>query len=167
MVEKKLWKQAQVNGCFKHVDLKTLFSMSLSRFRGIKACMPAAFTPNIETKAPVGKTWCSIQEYTPTTDEWEPVQSIVNDFNENRRKYFRPSNQKIADESMSGYKPRQTKTGNLPSISNQPRKPVKLGIEFKNVACEASGVILYLEVVRSKVSYIYLLLLRFECCLSI
>ena len=133
--------------------------MSLSQFNRIKACITAAFTPNVETKAPDGKTWCPIPEYTPTTDEWGPVQSIVNDFNKNRRKHFRPSNQKIADESMSGYKPRQTKTENLPSISNQPRKPVKLGTEFKDVACEVSGVMLHLEIVRSKVSYVYLLLL--------
>ena len=52
--------------------------MSLSQFNRIKACIIAAFTPNVETKARDGKTWCPIPEYTPTTDEWGPVQAIVN-----------------------------------------------------------------------------------------
>merc|ERR1711966_271106 len=111
----------------------------------------------------MGTTWCPIPEKKPTNDEWGPLQAIVNDFNENRRNHLHSSNQKIADESISGYKPRQTKTGTLPSLTNQPRKPVSIGIEFKNVACIASGVMVHLEIVREKVSLIY----RFVVCVCV
>ena len=145
-----------MKGAIEQIDVKeVLGGMSCNRFYKIKSCIVAAFTPNEETKAPEGKTWCPIPEMKPTNDEWGPLQAIVNDFNENRRNHLHSSNQKIADESISGYQPRQTKTGTLPSLTNQPRKPVSMGIEFnKNVACSASRVRLHLEILREKVSLI-------------
>ena len=59
---------------------------------------------------------------------------------------------KIADKSMSGFKPRRSKTANLPNISNQLRKPVSIGTKFKTVACVVSGVMLFLEIFCEAVS---------------
>jgi hypothetical protein len=42
---------------------------------------------------------------------------------------------------MSGWRPKTTKTGNLPSLTYKPRKPVSLGTQFKNgVECLAGSM---------------------------
>jgi hypothetical protein len=42
---------------------------------------------------------------------------------------------------MSGWRPKTTKTGNLPSLTYEPRKPVSLGTQFKNgVECLAGSM---------------------------
>ena len=51
---------------------------------------------------------------------------------------------KIADEAMSFWKPRKTKTGGLPHCTFEPRKPNST--DFKNVANGTTGVCLHLEI---------------------
>ena len=79
-------------------------------------------------------------------DPWYPVRAFVNGFNEVRRQKIAASSQKIHDESMSGFQPRTTKSGNLPMLSFVDRKPVPLGTEFKNTGCSVTGTILHLEI---------------------
>ena len=103
---KKLWKPAtNVQGIIKAVDAFKLMGMSLTEFNCIKGCIVDSFTPNATTKPPAGKNWCPILTLTPMNDNWGPVQALVNEFNDTRSKFFRASNQKIFDESMSGFKP--------------------------------------------------------------
>ena len=47
------------------------------------------------------------------TDPWWMVSDGIRAFNHNRRETFKPSGVMVLDESMSAYKPRTTKTGEL------------------------------------------------------
>ena len=83
-------------------------------------------------------------------DPWYPLMGMINGFNNSRKTYVAASAIKTLDESMSGWKPRTTALGDLPNISFVIRKPVPLGTEFKNIACTATKIMLYLEVQRGK-----------------
>jgi len=73
------------------------------------------------------------------TDPWSMFRPGVRAFNANRRAHVTASNIKVADESMSAFQPRTTKTGQLPNLSFVQRKPKPLGTEFKTVADSTSG----------------------------
>jgi Transposase IS4 len=60
-------------------------------------------------------------------DPWWAFSSAVTEFNEQRKRLVRPSNWVVADESMSAWCPRKSKTGGLPNISYIIRKPEPLG----------------------------------------
>jgi Transposase IS4 len=67
----------------------------------------------------------------PVYDKWHPVRGLINAFNANRSETIAASVHKVMDESMSAFKPRTTKMGNLPHLSFIQRKPEPLGSEFK------------------------------------
>ena len=67
-------------------------------------------------------------------DEWWQVLGGIDGFNENRKKTVQAPNIRVLDESMSAFRPRTTKTGNLPFLSYVLRKPEPLGSEFKTLA---------------------------------
>ena len=54
------------------------------------------------------------------------------------------------DELMSAWKPRNTKTGDLPNITYILQKPEPLGSEFKCSACTRAKFMMYLEIQRGK-----------------
>ena len=83
-------------------------------------------------------------------DPYFPIISLINDFNANRRRTIAASATKVLDESMSAFRPRTDKTGGLPNISFIARKPEPLGIEFKDVACSKTGILLHLKLQRGK-----------------
>jgi hypothetical protein len=49
---------------------------------------------------------------------------------------------------MSGWRPKTTKTGNLPSLKNGPRKPVSLGTQFKNGGRYLAGSMAYQDLMQ-------------------
>jgi hypothetical protein len=73
------------------------------------------------------KYWCNDRR----DQDWEVIYPCLSDYNEKRRELF-CTVLLILDESMSGWRPKTTKTGNLPSLTYEPRKPVSLGTQFKN-----------------------------------
>ena len=146
---KKLWRPSAVQGVFVPPNLSKI--MKMSRFDRIKSCFAAAFACDENTNVKDGESWCCIDGYTPANDPWAAVQGLVNDFNKNRRTIFSASNRKILDESMSSFRPQQTKQGNLPNITYLPRKPKPLGTELKDIACAVTGVMLFLDIARGKV----------------
>ena len=60
------------------------------------------------------------------------------------------ANEKLGDETMSAFKPRTTKTANLPHLSSIKRKPEPLGTELKSLACSVTKIMLALEIQRRK-----------------
>ena len=56
--------------------------------------------------------------------------SFFDEYNEKRNNLLRVI-YLILDESMSGWRPKTSKTGGLPNISHEPRKPVDLGTMMK------------------------------------
>ena len=83
-------------------------------------------------------------------DTWWQFSEAVEEFNKNRRRTVLGSFLKLLDESMSVYRPRTTKTGNLHHLSNIQRKPEPLGTKFKVVACAILRMTLHLEIQRCK-----------------
>jgi hypothetical protein len=51
----------------------------------------------------------------------------------------------ILDESMSGWKPKNSESGGLPNISFEPRKPVPLGTMLQDAAECVTGIMMYVD----------------------
>ena len=81
---------------------------------------------------------------------WWQFKSVIDLYNENRKKTVSPSLLKTFDESMSAFRPRTTRYGNLPHLSNIARKPEPLGTEFKVMNSTKIGICLQLEIQRGK-----------------
>jgi hypothetical protein len=73
----------------------------------------------------IAKIWDT--EEVKESNPWWGFSSAVDEFNLQRKKLVRPSNWVVADESMSAWCPRKSKTGGLPNISYICRKPEPLG----------------------------------------
>ena len=84
------------------------------------------------------------------TDEYNPVIAGVRGFNKNRKQVVAACRVKVADELMSPFCLKHSPTGNLPNISFIVRKPEPLGIEFKTVCCARTGIMIWMEIQRSK-----------------
>jgi hypothetical protein len=143
-----LWKPPKVHGILDHPNLSKI--LPFSRFRDIKACFTEAFTPYENFRVPDGEVWSPIEGKTPAQDKWRRSQLMLNHFNSVIRSNFNLADCIVLNESMSPWKPRQSKTGNLPHMSFIMRKPKPLGTEFKSVARGLSGVLLHLETQRGK-----------------
>ncbi len=84
------------------------------------------------------------------SDPWYKFSMAIDEFNSLRRKFVSASKWKVADESMSTWRPRTTALGKLPNISFVVRKPEPLGAEFKTVASPVTGVMTTMEIQRGK-----------------
>jgi hypothetical protein len=147
----KLWNPSSAIGIFPTPDLQHIIKKK--RFSQIKSCFADAFNFDYHTDiAKEGVAWCPIPGKTAANDEWAPLQGLVNDFNDTVKRNFAASDQLCLDESMSPWRPRKTKKGNLPHLSYIERKPKPIGTEFKSVACSVTGIITHLEIQRGKVS---------------
>ena len=85
---------------------------------------------------------------TPFTDEtatWK-LDPLIAAFNAHRAGLIRNGVIKVNDESMSAFRPRTTKSANLPKLSHLPRKPEPLGTELKTMADAATKIMQYLEI---------------------
>lgn len=99
--------------------------MKKYRFKYIKRFFPKAF------------------EGANVNDPWNPILSLIDGYNQNRKAKLMASNLKILDESMSPWQPRTTesgsKNGGMPHLSYIFRKPKPLGLEGKIIACSKTG----------------------------
>jgi len=104
--------------------------MSLTRFTRLKKVILSPFTDTEDA----------------AVNPWSKADAMVDAFNLCRARVMTVlSGFFTVDESMSAYRPRSTKHGNLPSLSHIPRKPEPLGTEFKNLACCVTGIMMKLE----------------------
>ena len=82
---------------------------------------------------------------------WWPIAKLEKKFNENRNKFFgSQSTEYCIDESMSAYRPKTTKHGNLPHLTYCRRKPEDLGTKIKLINDCYSGSVLSLEIMLGK-----------------
>ena len=77
---------------------------------------------------------------------WESFVPLVQAFNGKRIDLIK-STYLVLDESMSGWRPKTTKTGGLPNITYEPQKPKPLGTMFKNGVEAVTGIVVYQDVV--------------------
>jgi len=108
--------------------------MSYSRFKEFRRFLP--------------EIW--VDQSMKETDPWYKFSTAIDEFNTIRRTLLRFSRWKVADESMSAWRPRTTALGGLPNISFVVRKPEPLGTEFKTSACPVTGVMTMMEIQRGK-----------------
>ena len=108
--------------------------MTRARFKAIRSVMP----------------WLFADMDKEGTDPWFQITKGIEGFNRNRMEKVWASFTKVVDESISAFRPRTTKHGNLPHLSWVLRKPEPLGTEFKVVADSETGMLLHLELMRGK-----------------
>ena len=87
-----------------------------------------------------------------TIDPWWKIRSLFEEVNSVRTQYIMPSNTLVFDESMIGYRPQISETGNIPHIANHPDKPCDLGPEVKELSCGVLGVKVRLELQEGKMA---------------
>ena len=83
-------------------------------------------------------------------DPWWQIVRMQSEFNCSRRQNVLAHFLKVADETMSAFRPQTKKTGNLPHLSFIQRKPEDLGTELKTMACSLSKIMIYMEIQRSR-----------------
>lgn len=114
------------------VDIYKQSGMPESRFRYIQKYFVNSFHDYGSKKR---RHMC----YNEGGDPWYMIRLLLDGYNSNRRRTVASSRNKTFDEAMSGFRPRTTKLGNLPNLSNIPRKPIPVGTEIKVAACAVSG----------------------------
>ena len=122
-----LWKRGDTDGWKTHANFgqfipKNYFKAFLSGFPWLWADKE--------------KHWYTNPKHMP----WEQILPFVDEYNKKRNNLLRVLFL-VLDESMSGFRPKTTKTGGLPNITHEPRKPVSLGTMLRNGA-EGKTVIL-------------------------
>ena len=80
---------------------------------------------------------------------WDIFIPCLQDFNEKRQNLIKSIMVLILDESMSGWRPKSSKLGGLPSYTFEPRKSIPLGTMLRNGAEAVTGVILYQDIVQT------------------
>ena len=120
-----LWKVPNYKTVTPIPTVKELTGMSLTRFNDIK---PHFFS-------------CFISGEEDTSNPWFRADVIEEAMNANRVKVVAAGHIKVLDESMSSFRPRTSKTGNLPHISYIMRKPRPLGTEDKNGGDAATNML--------------------------
>ena len=80
--------------------------------------------------------------------DWNVFIPCLNKFNERRRNLLRCVLLMI-DESMSGWRPKTSKLGDLPNITFEPRKPVPLGTQLRNGVECFTGCLVYQDIVQN------------------
>ena len=78
---------------------------------------------------------------------WDMFLPFVHHYNESRRQLLKVT-YLMLDESMSAWCPKTTKTGGLPNITFEPRKPVELGTMIRNGVDCISGIFVHHDVVQ-------------------
>ena len=129
-----LWKKGKpVHSRHEYPDYGKFISKH--EFQCFKAAAPFTFCDK--------KYWFLEKRDCP----WDIFQSLLDQWNIKRSEFFIGDILAVMlDESMSGYCPKTSKTGGLPSISFEPRKPVPLGTLLRNAAECSSASLLYQDV---------------------
>ncbi len=77
---------------------------------------------------------------------WDCFLPFVEAFNQRRRDLLKTV-YLLMDESMSAWRPKTTKTGGLPNITFEPRKPKPLGTMLKNGVEATTGIMVTQDIV--------------------
>jgi hypothetical protein len=130
---KNLWNRGPANRQREYTDFRRYVSENM--FKAFKAA--AHFC------------WCySDYWYKDKRDlTWDIFLLMLSQFNE-RRQSFVSIILLMVDESMSGWRPKSTKTGGLPKLSWEPRRPVPLGTTFRNGTECTSDILMFQDIVQ-------------------
>ena len=78
---------------------------------------------------------------------WDLIQPFVDEYNTKTNELL-TVNRLILDETMSGFRPKTSKTGDLPNIIFEKRKPVELGTMAKNGVEGMTGIFAFHDIVK-------------------
>ena len=86
--------------------------------------------------------WTSTGPSTDIRDPFCRVRAMYKDFNDHMARVFQPSHMCVVGEST-------VKWGNLcqPGVAYMPRKPARIGAEYKTIACSQTGILFRLDLV--------------------
>ena len=129
-----LWKRGMSGGRHEHANFgKYIPENTFKAFVSAAALMFA------------DKQWW----YAPSQDvDWEVFTPVLEGYSQRRQELFKCV-LILLDESMSAWRPKTSKTGDLPNISSEPSKPrtANLGTQFKNAVECLSGCLVYQDIV--------------------
>ncbi len=120
-----LWQRGDSNGWKKHAN----FGQFIPRdyMKAFFAGFPFVFCDE--------KYWSVNKRELP----WDVIMPFMEEFNEKRKNLIRVV-YLVADESMGVWIPKTSKTGGLPNITYESRKPDPLGTMFRNVVEGKTGI---------------------------
>lgn len=97
-----------------------------------------------------GAIFCLVEEsqWHQATYTWAVFDAFLESLHGRRKDMFKLIITVLLDESMIGWRPKSTKTGGLPNITFEPRKPVNLGTMLRNCAERSTGILLYHQIVK-------------------
>lgn len=127
-----LWKRGESGGRRRHPDFGQYVPQSY--FKCFQAACAFVFAE---------KKWWYVDK---RDKDWDIFTPVLESFNEKRRSLFKCV-LLMLDESMSAWKPKTSKLGGLPNITNEPRKPVDLGTQLRNGVECFTGILMFQDVV--------------------
>jgi hypothetical protein len=127
-----LWKRGKSGGRHEHADFGKYMPKNY-----YKAFQNAAASMFMDDESKWHKERCNVG--------WEVFMPALKSFNEKRSDQMVVI-MAILDESIAGWLPKTSKTGGLPNISHEPRKPVSLGTLFRNCAECITGCFVYQDI---------------------
>ncbi|KAL7525905.1 hypothetical protein ACHAXR_002386, partial [Thalassiosira sp. AJA248-18] len=83
----------------------------------------------------------------PDDMPWELILGFMDEYNKKRNNLLSVVFL-VLDEAMSGFRPKTSKTGGLPNLTHEPRKPVDLGTMLKDGAEGKTGIFAYHDIVQ-------------------
>ncbi len=92
--------------------------------------------------------WCDEKYWyeDPRSLNWTVITPFIDEYNNMRRNLLNVI-YLVLDESMSAWRPKTSKTGGLPHITHEPRKPKDLGNMDRNAAECKTGIIVHHDIV--------------------
>jgi hypothetical protein len=128
-----LWKQGHSGGQHMHANFGQY--VPIHWFKAFQNAAPYLFCHR--------RHW-----YDEKQDKgWEIFDASLRKFNGKRKKLIKTV-LLLLDESMSGWRPKTTKTGGKPDLTLEPRKPCPLGTQLKNGVECLSGVLVFQDVMK-------------------
>ncbi|KAL7549478.1 hypothetical protein ACHAWF_012745 [Thalassiosira exigua] len=129
-----LWKRGQSDGYKDYANYGQ--HIPVNYFRAFICGFPALWADK--------KYW-----HLPARDvPWEYISTFVDEYNEKRTTLLRVI-YLMLDETMSGWRPKTSKTGGFPHITHEPRKPVSLGTMLRNGVECITGIFVHHDIVRA------------------
>ena len=101
----------------------------------------------VEVVAIIPFMWAADSEWSrdPSNHTYDMVREMLCTLGTKRSKQL-STRKKTLDEDMFEHKPKHKKSGELPRIAYEPRKPVDTGTEFKTLRCAFTSLTLVMEV---------------------
>lgn len=128
-----LWKQGRSAGFKAYPDYGKY--VPINYFKAFMSAFPFLWSER--------RFWYMSKDDIP----WDMFLPFVDEYNTMRKAIIKVT-YLVLDESMSAWRPKTSKTGGLPNITFEPRKPVDLGTMIRNGVECVTGIFVHHDIVQ-------------------